>query len=120
MLRAATTFVGRTGVTGGLAESLSASTANSSPTSPRAASGHGLKLYSKLSLSSPLAAPRSDSASWPPSQYDDYFRVYANGSEDDDEMQKTHFQEFLLGPAPSSDEVHRAVSALQQLSGFLS
>lgn len=112
---------------GGLQESFAASS-NSSPTSPRSASGSGHKLSSshQLSLSSatspftpfntvPVSAA-SDVATWlpfaPSSEVDDYEWVHGDGNED--ERRSLHFDDFVLGSVPSTDEVHGAVSAIQQ------
>ncbi|KAI3432146.1 uncharacterized protein J3R85_007539 [Psidium guajava] len=113
---------------GGLQESFAASS-NSSPTSPRSASGSGHKLSSshQLSLTSatspftpfntvPVSAA-SDVATWlpfaPSSEVDDYEWVHGDGNED--ERRSLHFDDFVLGSVPSTDEVHGAVSAIQQV-----
>ncbi|XP_030533122.1 uncharacterized protein LOC115742770 isoform X2 [Rhodamnia argentea] len=113
---------------GGFQESFAASS-NSSPTSPRSASGSGHKLSSshQLSLSSaaspftpcntvPVSAA-SGVATWlpfaPSSEVDDYEWVYGDGNED--ERRSLHFDDFVLGSVPSTDEVHGAVSAIQQV-----
>ncbi|XP_031394567.1 uncharacterized protein LOC116205987 [Punica granatum] len=133
MLRSVGRVVTKTGV--GIQEPFTASTnaagsagaASSAPTSPRTASGHAHKLSSKNQLSfsscaspapsSPFSVPASAaSAAWPPfpsPQFDEYDWVSVEGSED--ERRSVYYDDFLLGPAPSTDEVHSAVSALQQV-----
>lgn len=102
----------------------SAAASSGAPTSPRTASGHAHNLSSRnqLSLSSASAAPfppfsvpvSAACSAWSPfssPQYDDYELVSADGSEDE---RNVYFDDFLLGTVPSIDEVHSAVSAIQQ------
>lgn len=75
---------------------------------------------SNLCLSSPTSpncgpvSSNSGVPNWPTSpQFDDFDWVSVDGSED---VEKAHgfLDDFVLGPVPSRDEVHNAVSALQQ------
>ncbi|KAF7850896.1 hypothetical protein BT93_L4910 [Corymbia citriodora subsp. variegata] len=119
---------GGSGGGGGFQESFAASS-NSSPTSPRSASGSGHKLSSshQLSLNSatspfspcntvPVSAA-SGMPTWlpfaPSSEVDEYEWVFADGNED--QKRSLHFDDFVLGSVPSTDEVHGAVSAIQQV-----
>lgn len=76
---------------------------------------------SNLCLSSPTSpncgpvSSNSGVPNWPTSpQFDDFDWVSVDGSED---VEKAHgfLDDFVLGPVPSRDEVHNAVSALQQV-----
>lgn len=92
------------------------STTATSPTASRNTQRPGS--VSNLCLSSP-ASPNcgpvsSGGPNWPTSpQFDDFDWVSVDGSED---VERSHgyLDDFVLGPVPSGDEVHNAVSTLQR------
>ena len=92
------------------------STTATSPTASRNTQRPGS--VSNLCLSSP-ASPNcgpvsSGGLNWPTSpQFDDFDWVSVDGSED---VERAHgyLDDFVLGPVPSGDEVHNAVSTLQR------
>lgn len=112
----------------GLQDPISSSTntpnTSTSATSPTSRHTHKPGSSNHLSLSStssPFAShniPISAAAgvpAWPPplSQYDEFEWVSVEGAED--ERSHAYFDDFVLGPVPSKDEVQDAVSALQQV-----
>jgi hypothetical protein len=109
---------------GALQEPISSSTnATSTATSPTSRPTHKPSSSTHLSLSSnsspfashniPISAA-SGVPTWPPplSQCDEFDWVAVDGCED--ERPHGYFDDFVLGPVPSKDEVQDAVSALQQ------
>ncbi|KAL7108521.1 hypothetical protein ACP275_06G117900 [Erythranthe tilingii] len=94
---------------------------NKQPTSPNAAlshssssssSGNGRSAFSSLinlpaSATSGAAAPTS----WPGDSSSEWECV------EDEERARVFYDDFVFGTAPSTDEVHHAVSALQQVIG---
>ncbi|KAI4384721.1 hypothetical protein MLD38_002836 [Melastoma candidum] len=110
----------RAGVPGGSAGLQDPVAGNTTaPTSPRNASGQ--KLHHQLSLtacSSPVS-PRSSGCAVPSWQgvlgVDEGDWVFADGGWEDTQRRKDlYFEELVLGPVPSTEEVQAAVSAVQQ------
>ncbi|XP_062163105.1 uncharacterized protein LOC133870081 [Alnus glutinosa] len=124
----AVTSARTTGVAAGgaLQEPTSSSTnATTTATSPTSRPTHKPSSSTHLSLSSnssPFASHNipifaaSGVPTWPPplSQCDEFDWVAVDGCED--ERPHGYFDDFVLGPVPSKDEVQDAVSALQQYS----
>lgn len=130
VIRAGVGGGGGSGVGGGGFQESFAASSNSSPTSPRSASGSGHKLGSShlLSLNSatspfspcntvPVSAASSGVSTWlpfpPSSEVDEDEWVFADGNED--QRRSLHFDDLVLGSVPSTDEVNGAVSAIQQV-----
>lgn len=120
----------RTGVTN-LQEPISSSSSSTTPTSPKSSSRSTQNKQTtnsnqNLSISTPLTyynnlpvSPTSGVPVWPyfgaasaSASFDDW--VYVDESDDDGFMSSHGFDDFVLGPVPSVDEVNSAVSALQQ------
>ncbi|XP_068316375.1 flocculation protein FLO11-like [Pyrus communis] len=112
-----------------LSSSSSSSSAAANTTTTTSTSRHTQKPSSShnLSLSSPTSpfascniplASNCGTPGWPSSpRFDDFDWVTLdNGisSEDDERVSRGFLDDFVLGPVPSKDEVHSAVSALQQ------
>ncbi|PRQ59791.1 hypothetical protein RchiOBHm_Chr1g0374081 [Rosa chinensis] len=108
-------------------EPITSSSSNTSTTTTTATSPSASRntqkpgSVSNLCLSSPTSpncghvSASSGGPNWPTSpQFDDFDWVSVDGSED---VEKAHgfLDDFVLGPVPSGDEVHNAVSALQQV-----
>ncbi|XP_002510978.2 uncharacterized protein LOC8289625 [Ricinus communis] len=122
MLKVVGRSVARAGVTN-LQETISSSSTGSA-TSPTSVSRSTHKLNSSnnnLTLSSasgshfpstntPISAHNINITSWPSFSSDEYEWVSVDGSEEE-----KSFDDFVLGPVPSLDEVHSAVSALTQV-----
>ncbi|XP_059460718.1 uncharacterized protein LOC132189900 isoform X4 [Corylus avellana] len=127
----AVTSTRTTGVAAGgaLQEPISSSanthnTSSTTATSPTSRTTHKPGSSTHLSLSStsspfashniPISAA-SGVPTWPPplSQCDEFDWVAVDGVED--EKPHGYFDDFVLGPVPSKDEVQDAVSALQQV-----
>ncbi|GLT70287.1 hypothetical protein SLA2020_423780 [Shorea laevis] len=126
----AVTSARTTGVAAGgaLQEPISSSantpnTSSTTATSPTSRTTHKPGSSTHLSLSStsspfashniPISAA-SGVPTWPPplSQCDEFEWVAVDGCED--ERPHGYFDDFVLGPVPSKDEVQDAVSSLQQ------